>query len=198
MKEEKDYIRDLAEIRSMMERTSKFLSLSGLAGVMAGIYALAGSFVAYQYLGFQSENIGSDFSNIMLLALAILLLTLSTAFWFSYKKANKRNEKLWNPTAKRLLLNMMVPLIAGGCVLMILIAKDLTVLVPPCSLIFYGIALYSSGKFTYEDIKSLGVLEILLGLFSLYFTEYALLSWALGFGLLHIVYGVYVHYRYER
>ena len=56
MKEEQNYIQDIAEMRSMMERSSKFLSLSGLAGIMAGIYALSGAYIAYKVFYFNPDE----------------------------------------------------------------------------------------------------------------------------------------------
>jgi uncharacterized membrane protein YidH (DUF202 family) len=208
MKENKDYIRDIAEMRSMMERSSKFLSLSGLAGVMAGIYALIGAYIAYKIFYFnpdeivyntiKSGSVSSSLLQVILLAVLILVLALGTAIFLSYKKASKRGEKLWNPTAKRLMINMSVPLVVGGLLILILISKGLIGLIAPFTLIFYGLALYNASKFTYEEVRSLGLIEIALGLVSAYFVGYGLLFWALGFGVVHIIYGIYMHYRYER
>lgn len=207
MKGQQDYIRDIAEMRSMMERSSKFLSLSGWAGILAGIYALAGAAIAYNNLGFRPER-SSDSNNadgfssgmqaLIFLALGILVLAIGTAIFLSYKKAAKRGEKLWNPTAKRLVVNMAVPLVAGGLVILILISKGLIELTAPFTLLFYGLALYNASKFTYSEVRTLGLIQIGLGLLGSYFFEYGLLLWALGFGVAHIVYGIYIHYRYER
>ena len=207
MKEEQDYIRDIAEMRSMMERSSKFLSLSGLAGIMAGIYALSGAYIAYKLFYFNPDEIvysttsGNGSSNLLkvvFLAFIILILAIGTAMFLSYKKANKKGEKLWNATAKRLLINMAVPLVAGGLLILILISKGLIGLIAPFTLLFYGLALYNASKFTYGEVRSLGLIEMGLGLISSYFVGYGLLFWALGFGVIHIIYGIYMHYRYER
>jgi uncharacterized membrane protein YidH (DUF202 family) len=208
MKEEQDYIRDIADIRSMMERSSKFLSLSGWAGIMAGIYALSGAFIAWKFLGFNPGEIGYSTAasgslsfnmlNVILLAITVLFLATGTAVFLSYKKAGKKGEKLWNPTSKRLLINMSVPLIAGGLLILILISNGLIGLVAPFTLLFYGLALYNAGKFTYEVVKILGLTEMALGLMGSYFVGYGLLFWALGFGVVHIIYGIYIHYRYEK
>lgn len=201
MKEEKEYIKDIGEIRSMMERSSKFLSLSGWAGIMAGIYALAGVYVANFYFGFNPENIieaGGVGLNIVLLATVVLVLAIVTAILLSYKKADKRSEKLWNPTTRRLVINMAVPLIAGGVVILILAAKDLTGIIAPFTMIFYGLALFNVSGITIKEIKGLGITQIILGLAGLYFVEYGLLLWALGFGVAHIVYGIVMYLKYER
>jgi hypothetical protein len=207
MKEEQDYIRDIAEMRSMMERSSKFLSLSGLAGIMAGIYALLGAYIAYKFFYFNPDEIwyspalasvSSSLLKVIFLAFIILIMSIGTAMFLSYKKANKKGEKLWNATAKRLLINMAVPLIVGGLLILVLISKGLIGLIAPFTLLFYGLALYNASKFTYEEVRSLGLIEIGLGLISSYFVGYGLLFWALGFGVVHIIYGVYMHYRYEK
>ncbi len=146
MKEEQDYIRDIAEIRSMMERSTKFLSLSGWAGIMAGIYALAGAYIAYTFFHFNPNAIqysaaapngtGSNLLNIILLAVSILLLAIGTAIALSSKNANRKGEKVWNATSRRLLINMAVPLVAGGILILVFISKNLTGLIAPLTLIF--------------------------------------------------------------
>jgi hypothetical protein len=207
MKAEQDYIRDIAEIRSMMERSSKFLSLSGWAGIMAGIYALAGAWIAYKtfyfkpdeiYYGLNSGTVSFSLMKVVLLGVIILVLAIGTAIFLSYKKASKRGEKLWNAGTKHLLSSMAVPLIAGGLLILILIAKGLIGLIAPFTLIFYGLALFSASQFTYKEVKSLGLIEIALGLISAYYIGYGLLFWAVGFGAVHIIYGIYMHYRYEK
>ncbi|MEO8794665.1 MAG: hypothetical protein ABI390_04305 [Daejeonella sp.] len=208
MKEEKDYIRDIAEIRSMMERSSKFLMLSGWSGVMAGIYALAGVFIALYIFHFNpdeavqanrnTEYLSGALLNIILLALVVLILALGTAIFLSSQKAQKRGEKLWSVTSRRLLMNMAVPLITGGVLILILISKGMIAFIAPLSLIFYGLALYNASKFTYEEIKYLGFIQIILGLISAYFVENGLLVWGFGFGVVHIIYGIYIHFKYEK
>jgi hypothetical protein len=208
MKQEKDYSRDLAEIRSMMERSSKFLSLSGWAGIMAGIYALAGAYIAYAVLDFNpgrttdpylpGDGLSARLLNVILLAIFILAMAVGTAIYLSSKKAEKRGEKLWNATARRVVINMAVPLTVGGLLILIMISKGLIGFVAPFTLLFYGLALYNASKFTYGEMRSLGLIEIGLGLIGSYFVGYGLILWAIGFGVVHILYGIYMHYKYER
>lgn len=203
MKENRDYIKDIAEIRSMMERSSKFLSLSGWAGIMAGLYALAGAFIAYNYFDFNptiilTDGISTGLTNVIFLGVIILSLALLTAVFFSYKNAKAKNEKIWNPTSRRLLTSMLVPLLTGGFLIIIFLINDLIGLILPSSLIFYGLALYNANKFTIDEVKFLGFVQIGLGLISAYFVEHSLIIWAIGFGVVHIIYGIYMYFRYER
>ncbi len=207
MKKEQEYFRDLAEIRAMMERSSKFMSLSGWAGVLAGIYALVGAYVAYGWLDSSGPEENSYMARslslevylpLIALFMLILILALATAIFLSHQKAIRRGESAWNTTSKRLLAHMAVPLVAGGSLILILMSKGLIFLAPPLSLSFYGIALYNASKFTLEVLKYLGMIQILLGLAGACFPGYGLVLWAVGFGAFHIAYGTYMHYKYER
>ena len=208
MKTDQEYIKDLSEIRSMMERSTKFLSLSGLSGILAGLYALVAAYIAYRFFfadsgGFSDINIsGQDISgnlfSLILLALVVLLLAIGTAAYLSHKKARRNNEVLWNPVARRLAFNMAIPLITGGILILILISRDIFGLIAPLTLIFYGLALINASKFTFGELKSLGITEIILGLISSYFVDLGLLLWAVGFGIMHIAYGIYMHLKYEK
>lgn len=203
MEEKRDYIQDITEIRSMMERSSKFLSLSGWAGIMTGLYALAGAYIAYNYFDFNPSSISSgdsisELSNVIILAIIILMLALATAIFFSYKKAKGKGEDIWEPTSRRLLTSMLVPLLSGGILIILMLINGLIGLILSFSLIFYGLALYNASKFTIDEVKFLGFVQIGLGLLGSYFIEYGLIIWAIGFGVVHIIYGIYMHFRYER
>jgi hypothetical protein len=201
MNESRDYKRDLEEIRSMMERSSKFLSLSGLAGILAGTYALVGTFVAHALFKFRPMDINyreASLANILILAGTILVLSIGTAVWLSYRQSVRRGESFWNPATKRLAWHMGFPLTTGGILILFLIVQGLNGLLAPMTLVFYGLALYNAGHDSYREVKSLGLIQTLLGLVSIMLIPYQLLFWAAGFGILHIVYGIYIHLKYER
>lgn len=206
MKTEQEYIKDLTEIRSMMERSSKFMSLSGLSGIMAGVYALVGAYIAYRMS--YAESISGNFSDgqifsgnvleIILLGLAVLVLAIGTAILLSWKKSKKSGEKLWNSVTRRMAVNMFVPLVTGGVVVALLLIKALPEYIAAATLIFYGLALFNASQFTFKEMRSLALIEITLGLLAFYITDYGLFLWALGFGLMHILYGIYMHLKYEK
>lgn len=201
MKEQQDYLKDIREIRSMMERSSKFLSLSGWAGILAGIYALGGSWIAYHFLNFNPDEIYYAFPKLnalLMVASAVLTLSLISAVLDSVRKAAKRNEKVWNATSRRMLSNMSAPLLAGGILILLLISKGLIGLIAPFTLLFYGLSLYIAGFYTIKEVRIMGLIEIILGLLNVAFISYGLLFWAIGFGIVHILYGIYMHFRYER
>jgi hypothetical protein len=208
MKKDTDYLQDIEEIRSLMEKSSKFISLSGWAGIFAGIFALMGSYIALTYLDFNPQSLSVDpesnpfqqtqIFSVIQLALLVFLLAISFALFFTHRRAKRKDELLWTPTAKRLVMNMAVPLFIGGILILLFISKGFIGFVAPFSLLFYGLALFTISKFTFDEVKILGLIEILLGLISVYKVSLGLLFWAIGFGVVHIVYGIYVYFKYER
>jgi hypothetical protein len=208
MKKDTDYLQDIEEIRSLMEKSSKFISLSGWAGIFAGVFALMGSYIALTYLDFNPQSLSVDTENnpfqqkqifsVVQLALLVFLLAISFALFFTHRRAKRKDELLWTPTAKRLVINMAVPLFTGGILILLFISKGFIGFVAPFSLLFYGLALFTISKFTFDEVKILGLIEILLGLISVYKVSLGLLFWAIGFGVVHIIYGIYVYFKYER
>jgi hypothetical protein len=203
MEKEQDYLNDITAIRSMMERSSKFLSLSGWAGIMAGLYALIGTYIAHTFFRFKPAAIleqtdTATLSPVIVMACIILMLAVGTAIVLSYKRATKRAERIWNITSRRLLTNMAIPLVTGGVLLLECLSAGFTGLLVPLTMLFYGLALCSAGNFTYKEVRYLGMIVIGLGLLSTCFIEYSLLIWAVGFGVMHIVYGTYIYIQYER
>lgn len=193
----------LTEIKHLMERSSRFISLSGLSGVMAGIYALAGVVTAYFYVYRRdSATIGTydggDTTFLLMDAAIVLILTVGTGIFLTTRKAKKDGNSLLDSSAKKLIINLCIPLIAGGIFCLGFLYHGNTSYVIPAMLVFYGLALVHASKYTRDDVRSLGLAEILLGLMSLFIVGYGLVFWAVGFGVLHIVYGTYMYYKYER
>jgi len=197
------YKSDLKDIKDIMDRSSRFISLSGLSGITAGIIGLLGAFAAYYWVYTDIETRVYDqftFSSanlwyILLIAVITLTAAIASGVYFTVRETRKQKLKVWDNQTKRLLINLIIPLITGGLVCLVLMFKGYFGLVPPLTLIFYGLALVNASKYTLKEIRSLGLLEIALGLISLQFIGFGLLFWAIGFGLLHIIYGIFIPYN---
>ena len=209
MNKNQEHLNNLTEIRSLMEKSSTFISLSGLSGVSAGIIGLLSSIYVY----FKIESvISADKRNsltypvvsddliysLILTAGIVLVLTFMTTIFFTSRKAQKKGLPVWNSSAKRLVANLFIPLIAGGVFCLILIYHGLYNLLSSSMLLFYGLALLNASKYTLSEIKFLGISEILLGLAAAFWYPYGLWFWAAGFGIMNIIYGVSMYVKYER
>ena len=205
--EEKDIRNELASIRNIMERSSKFISLSGLSGILAGIYALIGAYLAYRliYKGpariYDSLSVGiypDTITYLLIIAVAVLAASLITGYILSSRQAKRKGQAIWGKISQTLLFHMATPLITGGLLIIILLSRGYYGIVTPSTLIFYGLSLISASNFTFSDVKYLGILEIILGLIAACFPGYGLLFWAIGFGVLHIIYGGMMYLKYDK
>ena len=226
MIENEKHIEDLQQIRSIMEKSTQFISLSGLSGISAGIFGLLGAVLAYlrlkgefvitntKSLNLPSQLPYSDRSNFMnivemeltknptidLIIIATLTLGLALIFatFFTFRKAKKDGNSIWSATSRRLLMSVALPLIVGGLFSLAILNHGLFGLVAPATLIFYGLALINGSKHTLPEIKYVGIFNIILGLINTIFIGQGLFFWAVGFGVVHIVYGVVMYFKYDR
>ena len=181
-----------------MDKSGKFISLSGLSGISAGLIALVASYFAWDiiysnadYQNFTQQNLSFlQVQNLFFLGIATLFLALFFGSFFTIRKARKKQQVIWDSQSKQLIINLIIPLTAGGTFCLILLSKGFIGLIAPLTLLFYGLALLNASKYTISEIRSLAIIEIILGLVSSFFIGYGLLFWAIGFGGMHIVYGL--------
>jgi hypothetical protein len=198
------YLDDIREIKEIMERSSRFISLSGISGILAGIFGLMAAIIAYltvyrlpENQGYYNAGLSQESIFILLtIALATLFLAIGAGIIFTLKKAKKNSQKLWDLQTKRLIINLLIPLATGGILCLIMLLKGFIGFTVPFTLIFYGMALVNASKYTFSEIRSLGIMEIILGFFAVIVVQYGLVIWAFGFGILHIVYGIYMQRKY--
>jgi len=213
MNSEKEPQQALATIRDLMDRGSRFVSLSGWSGVAAGVCALAAAGWASHILqihavrsqsflalpaGFPGTGQEAVGRKLMALALGTFALAFLAALFFTWLRSRKTGLPLWGFVARRVLVHVAVPMLAGGFVIWRLADFGLYGLAVPACLIFYGLGLINASKFTLPEVRYLGYLQLLLGIICLWVTGYGLYFWAAGFGVLHILYGLVMWYRHER
>lgn len=197
---------DLSHIRSMMERSSRFMSLSGLSGVFAGLSALIGGLYAYQlfksngieYFDGSQKMYATDLvTQLFFIALIVLVFALTFGIFFTLRKSKKYDLPIWTTATKNMLINLAIPLSVGGLFCLALLYHQIYVLIAPVTLLFYGLALINAEKYTFSDVKYLGFCQLFLGCVSLFYLGYGLVFWIIGFGILHILYGLILFKKYK-
>lgn len=199
-------LQELQQIKTMMERSSKFISLSGLSGIAAGVCGLTGFWIAFIKLREWNQQWQEGIriskyeiiSELIIIAVLTFMVSFITAFFFTWLRSKKSGVPLWGKTTVRLLWNIMIPLVVGGLFLLRTLQLEYYDLLAPGCLIFYGLALVNAAKYTLGEVRYLGYAQLLLGSLNLWMTGYGLYFWAAGFGLLHIFYGLTMWYKYER
>ena len=207
MDQNQTYQKDIESIRKLMERSVKFLSLSGLSGILSGVYALVGAAIGYAIL--YNPKTPFDYANksvkeitiviqLLIIAVVVLAISMITGYALASRKAKKLGVKIWDSTSKRLVVNLAIPLVSGGVFILILLANGHFVIAAPACLVFYGLALINASQNLFDEFRYLGYCEIVLGLVCAIMPGFGLYFWAIGFGLLHIIYGALMFKRYDR
>ncbi|WP_124980073.1 hypothetical protein [Nonlabens xiamenensis] len=206
------YLEDIKEIKTLMNKSTRFISLSGMSGIMAGIYALVGSLIGYYIITNarirgKGDTLDRLFSTpweynyslqILLVAAGVLFLAVVTAYFLTRAKAKKHRQKVWTKQSIRLVKHFLTPLIIGGAFTVCLLNYSLVGLIAPCMLIFYGLACIQAAPYTLGTVKYLGWSCAILGLINSLWIGYGLYFWAAGFGLCHIIYGAVMYLKYDR
>lgn len=212
---EQQHLDTLQDIKRIMERSTRFMSLSGLGGVGAGLSGLIGAWFAWRILEDHrtesgtsvaydagvydgSAGVNATILKLMLVAAAVLLGALTTGSYFTWRKARQQGLPIWDATARKVTVNLAVPLVAGGLFILGMIFNGFYGFIAPACLVFYGLALINASKFTMPELRYVGFIETLLGIIATFWLGYGLFFWALGFGVVHILYGIIMWWKYER
>ncbi len=200
--ESKNYLKDISEIKDLMNKSSRFISLSGLSGILAGIYALVGASIAYWLVTTSTRDYlildGSIFKLCVLILFLIAFFSIITGIYLTTKKAKKQGEKIWDATSQRLVLNFLIPLVVGGFYILIILNQQKYGQTGALMLLFYGLALVNASKYSIGDIRYLGFIQIILGLICAWFPGYGFWIWVFGFGVMHIIYGSWMYFKYDK
>lgn len=199
----------ILEIKSMMEKSSRFISLSGWSGVAAGLCATVAAFIVAGKAGcwevneclferLSREEANSLKRELYVVAAITFIAAFSSAFFFTWIRSKKTGVPVWGLVARRLMWSVTVPLVAGAIFLYRMVMLEQFDLVAPGCLVFYGLALVNASRHTLPEIRYLGYVEIVLGLVNCWFVGYGLYFWAVGFGLMHVLYGMMMWVKYER
>lgn len=192
---------DLQHIRQLMDRNTRFLSLSGLSGIGVGIVALLGTGFLFWLSATEPSWVDDIPHFVAVLATATLMLSVVVAWFFTSRRMRREGgNRTLTSAAKRMLLALALPLLVGGVFCAYLYSFEMFGLLywPPVMLCSYGLGLAACAQFTHHELYWLGLSDIMLGFIALFWQEYGLLCWALGFGLLHIIYGAWMYWKYER
>jgi len=193
-KQYEDQLEALSGIRNLMERSSRYLPLSGKAGVAIGVLAVLCTLIANAYFSIRQDHL----KQLVFLFGALFIVCMVIEILMAERNAKQKGVPAWDAIAQRFLINLFIPMLVGGIYCFALIQQQQLILVLPATLIFYGLALINSSRYTIEDIRYLGFAELILGLVASFIPEYGLLAWGIGFGLLHVLYGVIIYFKYEK
>ena len=197
-----NYLKDISEIKDLMNKSSKFISLSGLSGILAGVYALIGSIYFYCFIQKSNNNLTSLTNKEIISFFIVILITgIATTFttiYFTKIRSKITKEKTWSITAKNLIKSYITILFIGLLYIIILYAKEEYNYIIAILLLFYGIGLMNASIHTKNIVKPLGIIQVIFGLICVFKPNYSFWLWTIGFGLVHLIYGSVIYFKYDK
>lgn len=190
----KEQLEALSGIRNLMERSSRYLPLSGKAGVASGVLSIICSLIIDAYFRIDEDNL----KPLAFLFGALFIICLAIEVVMAERNARQKGVPAWDTIAKRFLINFFIPMLAGGIYIIALVLRQELELVLPAMLIFYGLSLINASRYTIEEIRTLGFIELVLGLTASFIPQYGLLAWGIGFGIVHVLYGIFIYFKHEK
>jgi len=174
----------------------KILSLMGWPGIYLGFVGTVGALVANSIV---ESPIGEleKLRFLMIDAAVVGVLAVAAAAFLSARRLKRAGLSMWGSDSRGVVLELTVPLLTGAVFCYVLLLNRMYLAVPGSLLLFYGLALAAAAKFGHFEIRVLGVVEIALGFAALAFPVHALMYWAMGFGIAHILYGSLIYFKYE-
>ena len=202
--ENKEALNTLHEIKELMEKSSRFQSINGWSIIIIGLLASVVSAGACTLLlpheglswmpeGWNGLLINSPYRTLIASACAVALLVVSFAVvcFGSYRLMKRQGDFVFGKTIRRPLFHFSVPMVVGGLLCVAMLLQGHYGLTSTFMLVFYGLALLNASHYTSRSIALLGYCELVLGVVDCFVVSHAILFWFLGFGLLHIVFGIY-------
>ncbi len=200
-----DAINTLREIKDIMQKSSRFENISGFSIIIIGIYASIVSLGAWLLLGKHEPyswlpTWSTDFAlntpgrtwTAILCALVLLVVSFGTVCLMSYFKTKRVNHRfVFDHTVRRSLWAFFVPAATGGLLCLAMLQQGHYGITSSFMLVFYGLALINCAHHTTSRLALLGYVELLLGIVDCFVVSHGILFWFLGFGLWHIIFGIF-------
>lgn len=171
-------------IRRAMERGSTFTAVSGLGGAGMGAIGLTAAILA------ANQPSVERWLAVWLAAAPVALCVGVVAVW---RKAARSGAPLAGTVARRFALGLAAPLVAGAAVTYALWRAGDYAVMAPTWLLLYGTGVTVGGMFSAPVVRATGVCFMAVGIAAVVTPPDWGNSWlAIGFGLLHIGFGVHI------
>lgn len=179
---------NLQFIRDTMEKAGAFTAVPGWGGALIGLTATGAAWIASRQV---------SFDNWMKTWFMEAALAIGIAAWSTHRKARLAGVPLLSGPGRRFALNFAPAMVVGGILTMVLFQAGMTALIPGTWLLLYGTGVVAAGAFSVPIVPALGMGLMLVGTVALFSPP----GWrdalmVLGFGVLHIVFGLIIARRY--
>lgn len=173
---------NLRFIRETMERATPFTAVSGWGMCAVGVFALVATAVAGPEPGAPHW---------LPTWMATLVASVLLSAWAIARKARRAQVPLLSGAGRKFLLAFSPPMLVGALLSVVLVRADEAALLPGTWMLLYGTAVMAAGTFSVRVVPAMGAGFLLLGAAALLVAPpWASLLMAVGFGGLHLAFGV--------
>jgi len=188
---------NLQYIRQTLEAAECFTAVPGKALMVAGALALGG-------VAFNNFLTGAPWQPDASAALAlqtwgwVLGLALAIVTYGIYRKAQLMRTRLRAPLVRKLLWSLCPALFVGGMLTHIAVREQALAWLPVIWLGCYGAAVTNGGQHSVAPVRYMGLSFLLAACGAAASPDSLGLTWlALGFGMLHLLYGAFIAWRHN-
>lgn len=175
---------DLRFIRRTMERGPTFTGVPGWGGVGMGLTGLVAAAVGATR---------STTEGWLATWLAAAAVAIGIGAWSMRRKARRAGIPLVTGSGRKFLLGFLPPALAGAVLTLALYRADATGLIPGAWLLLYGAAVATAGTFSVKVVPVMGSCFMLVGAVALLVPGSGPdVFLGVGFGLLHVGFGVHI------
>jgi len=188
---------NLRYIREAMERSSSFTAVPGWGGVLIGATALIAAALA-EWMESIDRLAGLRGGRGWMLVWGWELpLALMIGGVAMKRKARAANVKLLTGPGRKFVLSLAPPLVAGALISVALVRIGSFDVLPGVWLLLYGVGVVAGGAFSVRVVPVMGMFFMGLGTLTLFAPPaFGRLMMAVGFGVVHIVFGLIIARRY--
>jgi hypothetical protein len=168
-----------------MERGTIYKNISSASAVAAGLVTLAGCAVRRAgVLPFDDKwSFFVTWGSVFAVALAAIV-------YFTAAQARRNGEPLWSRSARTVVLSILPAFFAAVVLSHVMFHRGLRDLLPGTWMLLYGCGALAMSFFTPVAIRVLGIAFMVAGTIALLLPGHELLSMGLGFGGIHLTWGL--------
>ena len=179
---------NLRFIRETMERAGSFTAVSGWGSILTGVTALVAAGIASLVEGSLAW---------LLVWTGEAMLAIGIGAWAVVMKARAAGMPLLSGPGRKVALSLMPPIVAGGVLTLVLFQVGLPQLLPGMWMLLFGVGIVAAGSYSVRIVPVMGLSFMVLGAIAFMLP----MAWAngvmaLGFGGLHILFGLLIARRY--
>ena len=187
----------LLYIRRTLDAAGRLSTVSGTGIFFIGVLALAAVLVNVRFTGTPWDSALHPYASLAVWGVLLVFSAAITAFCMA-RKSSRTGVAFWSPVLRKALWPLSAPMALGAILSAAMLRAEHLEFLPVIWLGCYGAALTAAGVMSESPVRWMGISFMGLAISAVFLPYSAGLALlAAGFGLLHIIFGAYIHWRLD-